>query len=206
MRKIVSVLAASAALTIAAPVSAQTTLVDTTNIPAQVSTPSTTLDATQSFTATSTSSVLTIEGYDVPGAFALANILLATSAAPTVNLLGEHFSYAPAGISPLASEGNLGIYGTRDLSFRGGDVGSYDAFSQTFNTTIGTTYNLSYLFTLTTCRGCSATPNGLRITAGEPSVAGAVPEPATWAMMLLGFGGIGFQMRRQRKQTVPQAA
>lgn len=28
----------------------------------------------------------------------------------------------------------------------------------------------------------------------------AVPEPATWAMMLLGFGGIGFAMRRSRKQ------
>jgi hypothetical protein len=26
----------------------------------------------------------------------------------------------------------------------------------------------------------------------------AVPEPATWAMMLLGFGGIGLAMRRQR--------
>ncbi len=29
--------------------------------------------------------------------------------------------------------------------------------------------------------------------------AAAVPEPATWAMMLFGFGAIGFQMRRQRK-------
>lgn len=27
----------------------------------------------------------------------------------------------------------------------------------------------------------------------------AVPEPATWAMMLLGFGGIGYSMRRRRK-------
>jgi hypothetical protein len=26
----------------------------------------------------------------------------------------------------------------------------------------------------------------------------AVPEPATWAMMLLGFAGIGFQLRRKR--------
>ena len=27
----------------------------------------------------------------------------------------------------------------------------------------------------------------------------AVPEPATWAMMLVGFGGIGYSMRRRRK-------
>jgi len=27
----------------------------------------------------------------------------------------------------------------------------------------------------------------------------AVPEPATWAMMILGFGGIGMAMRRARR-------
>lgn len=31
---------------------------------------------------------------------------------------------------------------------------------------------------------------------------GAVPEPATWALMLLGFGFIGFSMRSRRKQNV----
>lgn len=30
--------------------------------------------------------------------------------------------------------------------------------------------------------------------------AGAVPEPGTWAMMLLGFGAIGFAMRRSKAQ------
>lgn len=36
---------------------------------------------------------------------------------------------------------------------------------------------------------------------------GAVPEPATWAMMLLGFAGIGFQFRRSRsKATLSQFA
>jgi hypothetical protein len=31
----------------------------------------------------------------------------------------------------------------------------------------------------------------------------SVPEPATWAMMILGFGGIGSVLRRRR---LPQAA
>jgi hypothetical protein len=32
------------------------------------------------------------------------------------------------------------------------------------------------------------------------TVAG-VPEPATWGMMMMGFGGIGFAMRRRRQMT-----
>jgi hypothetical protein len=35
---------------------------------------------------------------------------------------------------------------------------------------------------------------------------GGVPEPSTWAMMLLGFGAIGFSMRRQRKSVFAHAA
>ena len=33
---------------------------------------------------------------------------------------------------------------------------------------------------------------------------GAVPEPGTWAMMLLGFGGMGVAMRRRRRSTLAQ--
>ena len=34
-----------------------------------------------------------------------------------------------------------------------------------------------------------------------------VPEPATWAMMLVGFGGIGMALRRRRRNTIlPQLA
>ena len=32
-----------------------------------------------------------------------------------------------------------------------------------------------------------------------PAVGGAVPEPGTWAMMLLGFGAAGYAMRRRAK-------
>jgi hypothetical protein len=34
----------------------------------------------------------------------------------------------------------------------------------------------------------------------------AVPEPATWALMLLGFGGIGLAMRRRRQPALAQVA
>ena len=45
--------------------------------------------------------------------------------------------------------------------------------------------------------------SGGSITVPPP---GAVPEPSTWAMMLLGFGMIGSAMRRSRKQTVRYSA
>ena len=38
------------------------------------------------------------------------------------------------------------------------------------------------------------------------TVSPAVPEPATWAMMLLGFGAAGFAMRRRRAPVLAQAA
>ena len=34
----------------------------------------------------------------------------------------------------------------------------------------------------------------------------AVPEPATWAMMLIGFGAVGYSIRRRRRSGLPQLA
>jgi hypothetical protein len=34
--------------------------------------------------------------------------------------------------------------------------------------------------------------------SGEGTPVGSVPEPATWGLMLLGFAGVGFAMRRSR--------
>jgi hypothetical protein len=38
------------------------------------------------------------------------------------------------------------------------------------------------------------------------SVPGAVPEPSTWAMMLLGFAGLGFAAYRQKNSRRPNPA
>ena len=56
-----------------------------------------------------------------------------------------------------------------------------------------------YTLTINGTRGRTAT------FAGTISFA-AVPEPGTWAMMLLGFGAVGFAMRRRRRPALMQLA
>jgi hypothetical protein len=54
---------------------------------------------------------------------------------------------------------------------------------------------------------------GLQLTSAQNSleidnvsVIAAVPEPGTWALMLLGFGAVGFSMRRKRETRPLQLA
>jgi hypothetical protein len=65
-----------------------------------------------------------------------------------------------------------------------GDLFSGPASSPTFN-----------LGTFTLSGGFTAGPATLTIS--QAAVA-AVPEPGTWALMLIGFGAIGVSMRRRR--------
>jgi len=39
------------------------------------------------------------------------------------------------------------------------------------------------------------------IVRGDPIITAAVPEPSTWAMMMLGFAGVGFMTYRRRNQS-----
>jgi len=54
-----------------------------------------------------------------------------------------------------------------------------------------------------TVRGTVLNPSGDASFAGTlnvtPTVAGAIPEPGTWAMMLFGFGAAGVAMRRRKR-------
>ena len=68
----------------------------------------------------------------------------------------------------------------------------------TGNLDANTTYRFSYTGTL---------PEGGGKVSGNASFyVAAVPEPATWAMMLIGFGGIGLAMRRRRRPVLAQVA
>ena len=40
------------------------------------------------------------------------------------------------------------------------------------------------------------------VVVSAAAVSGAVPEPATWGLMLVGFGAVGYAMRRNRKVSV----
>jgi hypothetical protein len=46
--------------------------------------------------------------------------------------------------------------------------------------------------------GGSATGNLVGVTSHIPALVSPIPEPATWAMMLVGFGAVGAAMRRRQ--------
>jgi hypothetical protein len=74
---------------------------------------------------------------------------------------------------------------------RGGGAGNVSAFFLfDFGTQGGT-------ITLADTRGWS---NAVLYTTGNPPPPPGVPEPATWAMMLLGFGAAGTALRRSRRK------
>jgi len=75
------------------------------------------------------------------------------------------------------------------------------------NTNVNEDYDLSALFLnpgtytlhITGTRGSNSQYTGGIAVA-------AIPEPATWGMMLLGFGAVGFAMRRRRRPALLQIA
>jgi len=83
---------------------------------------------------------------------------------------------------------NTGVLTIPSMGFSGWKVATM-MFTPT-----ATTQTLSFL--------SIGTPGGLPPIATLDGVSLTVPEPATWAMMLVGFGGIGAMIRRRRHTLV----
>jgi hypothetical protein len=132
---------------------------------------------------------------DVNGTFSYdyAGGNLLTLTAFSLDLGSAHFGLADVGatfnsINDSLQIGGLANGGIANL------LGTTNDFvlTLTFDPLTGTGGNGAFQFT-------TANTNSFYLATSASST--AVPEPATWAMMLLGFGAIGFAMRRSRKQS-----
>lgn len=102
----------------------------------------------------------------------------------------------------LVGAGSFNVYYL--LAGSGLDANSFASYTQLGGTfTQADSTNVNYLISGGTFDGVMikvTTPNTYLFEVKQNSYDGvpAVPEPATWAMMLVGFGGIGMALRRRK--------
>jgi hypothetical protein len=96
------------------------------------------------------------------------------------------------GSNIVAPTGSYGNYFTTGPAF-------LDGTGLRFFTAAGTDVRVFFQDTVSQYRVNTFSPGATGfVTATSSALAGAVPEPATWAMMLVGFGGLGAMLRRRR--------
>ena len=148
---------------------------------------------------------------DLTGLTSLGNFGLAESVRGNFAYIGLGSAGTVAGYSGLAGPASFGT---------GSSFISSNAFSGTSFAINGSAFGPPYVFVPVgyvsgsaisgTATFLGQTFASLGLTAGRygytsradsvtVNIGGAVPEPSTWAMMLLGIGGIGMVMRRSRK-------
>lgn len=127
--------------------------------------------------------------YTPPYAIDYSKVLnVITSSSGNIN--GQPFNYVFSG----PSFSGLTIFGAHFGNTP--DAGSQNNISAFWLVDAGV--NPTHIVTVTNGQGVS--------NAAIFGFAAPVPEPATWAMMLLGFAGIGATMRRRRSVALPQLA
>jgi hypothetical protein len=143
-----------------------------------------------SFTATNPSTTLSVAGYQVPSyEQATENGLLLNDAGS--NLLGQIWNFVPAGSGSLADQYSDGS-SVNALDFGGVSVGSYDTFSQTIATTVGSSYTYNFLFTED-----DSGPSGFMVSANATVGNGnSVPEPLSVALFGIGLAALGARRRK----------
>ena len=118
-------------------------------------------------------------------------------------------------IAPTAGSYNfVGLYKTHDVTPTGVDIAAYegttlrfsDAFtggsrSFDFGADLLAGERVSFLLGPAGNFTYDSTGFALTVTSADPTTVGGVPEPATWAMMILGFFGMGATLRSRRSLT-----
>ena len=101
----------------------------------------------------------------------------------TPSVDGDGLSFAQGASLPFTSNRYSNLQRTEDvrdfLNFNGGSVA------------IGQTVTFNFAITDNTLR------NGFWLVQTPNRVVGGVPEPTTWAMLLMGFGAVGYSLRRR---------
>jgi PEP-CTERM motif len=145
------------------------------------------------FIANASTTSLSIGGYE-PNFVWVAAINSVTPSGGGANTLGDTWTFVPA--SSGSSAFTLpDVISVPALAFGGTTVGSYDTFSQTFATTPGREYVYQFMLYNDLATPDVANPSGMLVT----TTASAAPEPSTWAMMILGFLGVGFTAHRRKR-------
>ena len=113
------------------------------------------------------------------------------------------FLYSPRpGVGDLSNGISIFLNGNLldppgNLSAVGGGNTMWSAYSTSFHATAGSILTFAATGTNDSLGGYV---DNIKLSTG------AVPEPATWAMMIFGFGGVGAAIRRRRQQPALAAA
>jgi hypothetical protein len=152
-------------------------------------------DVTLVFTATATESFVMVQGYQVNDIETVKNNMVTLSSGGP-NLLGSSWQQGFAAVGSNAftfPDGSV-----PGLGFSAQDPPDVDTFYQAFATVVGKSYTYSFDYANNT-GGNGLSPSELFATASS------VPEASTWAMLLLGFAGLGIAGYRVRRGAVSLA-
>ena len=177
---------------------------------------------TTSFVATGSITNLTFAFREDPAFIYLDDVSLTTGGGPELITNGG-FEAGPVGSNAPTGWQYLNVYGATfggvvatnnphsgSNNYYDGAVQAYDAINQYLHTTAGATYTLSFweaddsgsagVYQPLSTNGdvTDTNGNGIDLFVYEAGHTPAVPEPATWALMLAGVGLLGATLRGRK--------